>query len=159
MSKTKQEAAEYLGVSTRAVENYAAKGRLSVTYTKGKRGQIALFDDEELQKLKDELTQPIYPQRGTVVSSEQPRTQAIVPFAPSAPLVPQDGFKPMLDAYRRFVPVAEKLMLTLAEAQALTNLSRDYLLKAIHEKKLKAQLIGRGWKIKREHLEDFIKKL
>src|SRR5437588_5229694 len=111
MPKTKQEAAEYLGVSTRAVENYAAKGRLNVTYTTGERGQIAQFDDEELRKLKDELTQPIYPQRGAVISPEQPPAQAIVPFGASA-LVPATNAAPqaILSEYRRFVPVADKLM-------------------------------------------------
>ncbi|MGI8566521.1 MAG: hypothetical protein ACR2LZ_08590 [Pyrinomonadaceae bacterium] len=80
---TKQEVADFLSVSTRAVESYAAKGRLSVTYTKGKRGQIAVFDDGEVKRLKDELAQPAYPQRPGVSSPEQTHTQAIVPFGRS----------------------------------------------------------------------------
>ncbi len=160
MSKTKQEAADYLGVSTRAIEGYASKGRLSVTYTKGKRGQIALFDDAELEALKKELEQPSYPQRPTIQSPEQPRTQALVPFGVST-LVPSSNAQPesILSEYRRFVPVADKLLLKLNEAQSLTGLSRLTLRAAIDEGTLKAQLIGRTWRIKRSDLESYIKKL
>jgi predicted site-specific integrase-resolvase len=35
----KKEAAEFLGVSTRAIERYAAKGKIGVAYSKNKTGQ------------------------------------------------------------------------------------------------------------------------
>jgi len=50
----KKEAAAYLGISTRQLENYARQGRLSVRKEKGRTGDIAIFDDEELRQLKDE---------------------------------------------------------------------------------------------------------
>jgi excisionase family DNA binding protein len=64
-----------------------------------------------------------------------------------------------LSEYRRFVPVADKLLLKLNEAQSLTGLSRLTLRAAIDEGTLKAQLIGRTWRIKRSDLESYIKKL
>ena len=160
MPKTKQEAADFLGVSTRAIESYAARGRLSVTYTKGRRGQIAVFDDTELEKLKDELTQPTFPERPQVISSEQPRNEAIVPFGASA-LIPTQSNDPrgILSEYRRFVPVADKPLLKLQEAQALTGLSRHILKSAVEAGALKAQLIGRSWRIKRTDLDSYIANL
>jgi excisionase family DNA binding protein len=57
------------------------------------------------------------------------------------------------------VPVFEKLTLSLAEASQLSGLSRNHLRQAIEEKKLKARIIGRGWRVKREDLEVYVKKL
>jgi excisionase family DNA binding protein len=59
------------------------------------------------------------------------------------------------------VPIAAKLILSLKEASALSGISRDYLVEAIKKRKLKARLdeIGRGYRIKRADLEDYIKKL
>jgi excisionase family DNA binding protein len=55
--------------------------------------------------------------------------------------------------------IAHKIILTLAEAAALTNLSRNHLRQAIEEKKLKARIIGRGWRVKRDDLDAYVKKL
>jgi excisionase family DNA binding protein len=55
--------------------------------------------------------------------------------------------------------IAHKIILTLAEASALTNLSRNHLRQAIEEKKLKARIIGRGWRVKRDDLDAYVKKL
>jgi excisionase family DNA binding protein len=50
-------------------------------------------------------------------------------------------------------------LLTLAEAQTLTGLARGVLREAIDRGKLKAKIIGRAWRIKRDDLNAFIKKL
>jgi excisionase family DNA binding protein len=55
--------------------------------------------------------------------------------------------------------LAHKLTLSLVEAAQLSGLSRGHLRFAIAEKKLKARIIGRGWRVKREDLEAYIKKL
>ena len=39
----KKEAAEYLDLSTRAIERAVARGKLSVKYKKDKHGHVALF--------------------------------------------------------------------------------------------------------------------
>lgn len=54
---------------------------------------------------------------------------------------------------------AHKVLLTLGEASALTNLSRGHLRKAIGQGKLKAQIIGRGWRIKRADLDEYVQRL
>jgi excisionase family DNA binding protein len=57
------------------------------------------------------------------------------------------------------VPVADKLTLSLIEASQLSGLSRKHLRQAIEDKKLKARIIGRGWRVKRDDLYAYVKKL
>jgi hypothetical protein len=51
----KREAAEYLGVSTRTLERYAAQGLLVPRRKKGKTRPITVFDQAELERLKSQL--------------------------------------------------------------------------------------------------------
>jgi excisionase family DNA binding protein len=57
------------------------------------------------------------------------------------------------------VSIADKLLLTMAQAQALTGLSREFLKEAIASGELKAKLIGKPWRIKRGDLDNYIDKL
>jgi excisionase family DNA binding protein len=57
------------------------------------------------------------------------------------------------------VAIADKPLLKLDEASALTGLSRGILKSAIDGKKLKARIIGRSWRIKRADLDTFVSKL
>lgn len=56
-------------------------------------------------------------------------------------------------------PPAQKLLLSLSEAQSYSGLSRANLMDAIHAETLAAQKIGRGWKIKRRDLERYVEGL
>jgi len=47
----------------------------------------------------------------------------------------------------------------LTRAAQLSGLSRGHLREAIEEKKLKARILGRGWRVKRDDLEAYVKKL
>jgi excisionase family DNA binding protein len=55
--------------------------------------------------------------------------------------------------------LSEKLTLSLMEAAQLSGLSRRILRQAIEEKKLKARIIGRGWRVKRADLDAYVTKL
>jgi excisionase family DNA binding protein len=57
------------------------------------------------------------------------------------------------------VPIADKLLLTLPEAQALTGLSREFIRDAINDGTLKAKMIGRSWRVKRSDLDDYVASL
>lgn len=54
----KQEAADFLGVSVRALERYTQQGRISVRYEKGNTRPTANYDPTELETFKEELNQP-----------------------------------------------------------------------------------------------------
>ena len=163
----KEEAASFLGVSVRALQRYASQGKLSVTYTRGARGQVAQFDEEELKALKEHLSQPVYPQRPTVTTStnDKPIPQAVAPVTASD-LVPAAIGERLITALERLQPnghvtlsLGDKLTLSLREASLLAGLSRAYLTAAIHSKKLKAAKRGRGWNIKRADLDTYIQRL
>lgn len=57
------------------------------------------------------------------------------------------------------VAIADKLLLTMAQAQAMTGLSREFIKEAIASGELKAKLIGRAWRIKRNDLDQYVDKL
>jgi excisionase family DNA binding protein len=171
----KKEAAEFLGVSTRAIERYAAKGKVSVSYTRNKTGQsLAEFSDEDLRRLKDELQQAPYPQRPAVEvkitdrhdipdNGNGHRSQALMPrnLVDFAELLSVGIGKQILATLGSSspVPISDKLTLSLSEASHLSGLSRGFLTEAIHGKRLKAAKRGRGWNIKRADLDSYVKKL
>jgi excisionase family DNA binding protein len=55
--------------------------------------------------------------------------------------------------------VADKLTLSLIEASQLSGLSRGHLRQAIEEKKLRARIIGKGWRMIRADLDAYVAKL
>ncbi len=178
MNKTK--AAEFLGVSTRALERYVAAGRIVGHYERGKTGKVLAFDPDELQRFKDELEAPTSRAIALPKDARQaPNRQAVTQPTSRALAKPDGATGPLsadvlgidvLGALAQWardnarqaapvVPIEAKLLLSLLEAQAMTGLGRSTLLAAIEEGALKARKIGRGWKIKRSELEKFVGKL
>ena len=132
------------------------------------KGSDAVFNEGELQRLKEELDD-FLPQTwptATNPPAATPETQALTPaqlsdlgerlIAALEALRPlQLPAKPTLS----IADVAHKLMLTLQEAAALSNLSRNHLRQAIKTGTLKAKKIGRGWRIKRADLDAYVSSL
>lgn len=164
----KKQAADFLGISTRTLERYTTQGKIGVTYRQGKTAAEAIYDDEELRRFKESLENKTFPARPAV----EPETgvQALVATARATGLteavgsfrndliVALEALKPN-SSHAPTVPIADKVMLTLPEAAALTSLSRSYLQQAIHAGALKARIIGRGWRVKRDDLDAYVKKL
>ena len=162
----KKEAAEYLGVSTRAVERYTASGKLPCSYVQGKFGKEANYQLSDLDNFKGELSTTTH-----LPEIIQPPTSIDTILPPDSTSLSRvsSGEISRIDYEERFLvalsnlanrtKVSEKLLLSLNEAQNLTGLSRSRLKKAITEEKLQAQIIGRGWKIKRKDLDIYIDNL
>lgn len=145
----KKEVAELLGVSTRIVEKYASEGRLGeVTYIRGKTGKQAEYTPEAVEKLKAILESP-----DTALTA--PRSSDARLFV--AQLV--EAITNREEARNASIRVSEKLLLNLNDCRSLTGLSDANLKDAIKSKNLKAKIIGRGWKIKRQDLDEFINNL
>jgi len=165
----KQQAAEFLGVSVRALERYVQQGRISVKYEKGKTRPTANFDQTELEGLKAELNQPtIKPAVESRQTPTEPQVESDKPVLYSGE-ISEFGEISVIDKLSSIiegllardeqepsVPIADKLLLTVQEAQALTGLSKDVLRDAISDGTLKAKLIGRSWRVKRSDLEEFV---
>ena len=168
----KQQAAEFLGVSVRALERYVQQGRIGVKYEKGKTRSTANFDQAELEEFRAELSQPtIKPavESRQIPTEPQPDSDQAVLYAGE---ITEFGEISVIDKLSSIiegllaksenqpsVPIADKLLLTIPEAQALTGLSKDVLRDAIQEGSLKAKVIGRSWRIKRSDLEEYVSTL
>lgn len=169
---SKKEAAEYLNISTRTLERYVSDGRLSVRYEESANGQVALFELDELNRLREEKQTPrIKPVSEpsdlapTTLDKNLARSSGVVGGLLN-PL--QELMERMLSALSardeskdKLTPaqLQGKLLLKLSEVQVLTGLSREILMDAIKEGYLPAQIIGKAYRIKFKDLEKFIDNL
>jgi len=145
----KKEVAEFLGVSTRIVEKYASEGRLGkVTYVRGRTGKQAEYTREAVENLKTMLDSP----DTALTATRSPDARLFV--AQLAEALARSE-QPRSEGVR----TSEKLLLNLTDCRLLTGLSDANLRDAIREGKLKAKIIGRGYKVKRADLDEFVEKL
>jgi excisionase family DNA binding protein len=170
---TKEEAAAYLGVSSRTIERYVKDGKLTVRYEKSANGEMAIFDAEQLEEFKNNRETPRIKPAIADLESDAPSPPTTIDkglsmvvgagiFAPLtsaidrliASLTPQ-GSKPKLTPNQ----LQGKLLLTLDECRVLTGLSRETLRQAIKEGNLPAQIIGKSWRVKAKDLENYIERL
>jgi excisionase family DNA binding protein len=168
--KSKREAAEMLGVSTRGVERAVRRGQLTVHYRDSKHGKKAWFQPTELKRYRryQEARVPVgftaaaaqqlppLPLPGPGPSpSPNPMIGAVVPVVDMEPWPRKDK--------RKFspneVPIADRLTLRVNEAVQLSGLPHTYILENIRAGKLKAIRIGRAWHIKRSDLNEFVQRL
>jgi len=170
---TLKEAAAALEVSEKTVSRYAASGRLPQRYVKGKTGRQLDFDEGEIARLKEEVATPV--ERATVVDgqAEQGQTRqqtALSVLAPSAPVDAQIGalaqlVRAVMDngqgqtRQADTVAVADRLTLDLDGAAALSGISRAAIRNAIAARELSGRKIGRGWRVERAALEEWVKAL
>jgi predicted transcriptional regulator len=144
----KKQVAEFLGVSTRIVEKYASEGRLGeVTYVRGKTGKQAEYNREAVENLKTILDSP-----DTAIATKTPDARLIV-----ASLI--EAITSREELRSASVRVSEKLLLNLNDCKLLTGLSEQNLRDAIKSERLKAKIIGRGWKVKKQDLDNFVSNL
>ena len=168
VSMNKQEAAEFLGVSVRALERYVQQGRIGGHYEKGKTRPTLVFDKAELEVFKAELEQKLYKPAVEPSNLDNPDT-ALARLSGNSVMQPESVESEHLSALIEALlehqssssstPAYQKLLLTLSEAQELTGLSRTILRDAIAQGKLKAKIIGRTWRIKYTDLERYVEKL
>jgi hypothetical protein len=173
----KQQAADYLGVSVRAVERYTQQGKLSVHYEPGRTRPVAVYREEELRPLKAEIAANLYHQRPAVEKGNPANPEQAGDVGEVTALARGEGSADALALIIRevatatvgalradaaaVVPVADKLTLSVADASRLCGLSKESLRAAINTGTLKAKIIAgrRGWTIKRGDLDMYVKKL
>jgi excisionase family DNA binding protein len=170
---TIKEAAEYLGVSVKTLERRIALGDISVAYVPSTTGRQRTFDRAELDRFKqaeaEKMVATTYVARPRVapVASGAPDSQALLQRTNHGPN--SGALLELLTAIEQaraahppaltVSDLAHKLTLSLVEASQLSGLSRNHLRAAIEAKKLKARIIGRGWKVKKIDLESYVAKL
>ena len=181
---TKQEAAEYIGISARTLERAVKASRIEARYEKGKTSDVLVFDRAEVERYKAEQDSPTHlptveraadagaPNRMNTPTPTKPdnRDTTLANFGEVPAMGDNAGALALLQMLSQLQPVAapdgppitppsQKLLLSLPEAQSYSGLSRANLMEAIHDESLAAQKIGRGWKIKRRDLESYIEEL
>ena len=164
MPMTKKQVADFLGVSIRTVEGYIQKGKLTPGKAKGTRGDISVFDEEQVRQLKEE--------RGEVqfipgLQKEKPAggSSALVAPLPVAlaeqSRVERERFIEVIDRLAPPVRLSEKHLLSIPEAAMLSGIPAAKLRAAVKSGKLKAiPGIGRGLgKVRRADLDAYVRKL
>jgi excisionase family DNA binding protein len=154
----KQEAAQFLECSPRAVERYVQQGKISVIYEKGKTRSVARFDVFELENFKKQLQQKLI--KPAIIEPRQTatlNTTKLVKIRNQADDI--DDIVEVIAKIAEKLIYKDKLLLTLKECQALTGLSRKTLITAIAKHQLIAKIIGKAWRIKKSDLENFINNL
>jgi excisionase family DNA binding protein len=156
----KQQAAEYLGISTRTLMREVSNGRLTVRYEPGATSEVAMFDEQELENLKNERQVPKV--KPTVVQSGSD----LVDQTPTNQIAQNSGgfLAPLIAPFRDFSErlfsspalLQGKMLVTLNEAQVITGLSRDTLMTAIKSGELESRIMGKAYRIKRKELERYV---
>jgi excisionase family DNA binding protein len=157
----REEAAQELGISVRSLQRTVKRGALQVKYRRGASGKHeAVFNSEEIARFKEEMEREVIPEPAppATTSDTAALTRVDAPQIGSA-LVTLLERANRLDKSTPAVAIENKPLLKLNEASVLTGLSRQILKNAIDNKKLKAQIVGRAWRIKRDDIESYIKKL
>lgn len=154
--RSKREAAELLGISTRGVERAVRRGHLSVQYRGSKHGKKAWFRPTDLDRYKrqQQAREPLGFTSG--IPGQPPGTGPHV-----GTLIPMVEIEPRhRKAHGRdMVPIADRLALNLDEAAQLSGLPRKFIVQSIHSGKLHSIKIGRCQYVKRSDLNDFVRRL
>jgi excisionase family DNA binding protein len=149
--KSKREAAELLGLSTRGIERAVRRGHLAVLYKDSKHGKKAWFSPPELEQYK-QLQMAREP-----VGFTPPGTPMVGTLVPMVEIAPRR--EKGRDAATNPVPIADRLTLTVEEASQLSGLPQSFIVKSIHSQTLKAIRIGRSFHVKRSDLNQFVQEL
>jgi excisionase family DNA binding protein len=151
----KETAAEALGISIRSLQRLVQSEKISVTYKRGESGkQEAIFNADEIEIYKQQRdVESVKPAAATTGDTALARNDAnqLLDILRQA-VTPQQT--PVVS-----VSIADKPLLKLNEAAALTGLSRDILRDAINTGELKGKMIGKAFRVKRADLDEYIKKL
>lgn len=157
-------AAKELGISIRSLQRATKAGKLAVAYKRGKSGKMeAVYDEKEIARYKRELNEVVIPPHTEPTSlALTTRDRQASEFVTLLAEAIKNAINARVEeATKRLhqVEIHKQLFLSLAEAAEYSGLSKNFLTQAIHAKKLKAKIMGRGYRIKRTDLEDYVKKL
>jgi hypothetical protein len=154
--KSKREAAEILGISTRGVERAVRRGQLKVHYRESKHGKKAWFRRADLDRYNQyqQAREPLGFTSG-------------IPGQPPAPgphvgtLIPMVEIEPRHRKARgrETVPIADRLTLNVDEVVQLSGLPRNFIVQSMQNGKLHSIKIGRSQYVKRSELDKFVQSL
>jgi excisionase family DNA binding protein len=153
--KSKREAAEILGISTRGVERAVRRGYLSVQYRESKHGRKAWFRLADLDHYKrhQQAREPMGFTSG--IPGQPPPGPHVGTLIPMVEIEPRHRKA----RERERVPIADRLALNVDEAAQLSGLPRSFIVQNIHSGILHSIKIGRSLYLKRTDLDQFVQSL
>ncbi len=156
----KSDSAKFLDISEKTLERLAKNGEISSKLEKGKTRDVVVFDDEELKIFKEKRESS---KHRPAFSNSGDSSVSLIPTK-AGNIDKQTQTLELLEIFRnspakKVVPVADKILLTVQDCRLLTGLSEKTIRDSIRDETLKARVIGRGYKIKRSDLNDFIGEL
>ena len=150
---------------------YTQEGKIGGRYERGRTRSVLVYDESELQTFKTELETKTYkPAVNQSQTNSDTDEKALSRFGdvPQSLTLP-DGLDRLVDVLkairseqevdRLVIPIYHKLTLSIAEASALSGLSRLRLRQAVKDGQLPAQIIGKGYRVKRIDLENYVSNL
>ncbi len=164
----KKEASEYLNVSTRAIERYTAQGKLTPTYEKGRTGPAPVYDQAQLDELRKQMDEAADAIHSAVKPDKSDKSDRRDNGNKDGALVLRSGSRADLVAFiaaldkargQSIIDIAAKPLLTRAEAQRYTGLSRELLREAVTSGRVKEIKLGRAYRMKRAELDSYIETL
>jgi hypothetical protein len=167
----KQQAAELLGVNVRTLERYTQEGKIGGRYEKGKTRSVLMYDEEELRAFKAAQETKIYkPAVDPTPTNADSDETALSKFVEGTqPLHLQYGLNHLADVLKAIreeqevnrltVPIHHLLTLSLAYAVLGLGFPASDGSAAIKDGTLAAQIIGRGYRVKRTDKEDCVDNL
>src|SRR5215831_1282637 len=150
--KSKREAAELLGVSTRGIERAVRRGHLNVVYHDSKHGKKAWFSPGDLERYRQQQ-QARGPVGFMTGSGGGPTVGTLIPMVE---MQPRPATEPQRRTMAKTVPIVDRLTLTIAEAAQLSGLPRKFLVESVRSGALKSVKVGRIAFIKRTDLNEFV---
>ena len=152
--RSKREAAELLGISTRGVERAVRRGHLAVQYRDSKHGKKAWFRPIDLDRYKrqQQTREPLGFTSGIPGQPPGPHVGTLIPMVEIEP-------RHRRARAHESVAVADRLTLNLDEAAQLSGLPRSFIAQSICSGKLHSIKIGRRHYVKRSDLNRFVQNL
>jgi len=171
---TKQQAADRIGVTTKTIERLTADGKLHPTRWRRPTGgpELVVYDPDEVDRIA-QARQPgpaapiLVPVTKALPTNGNGRPSSGTDEAPARVPAPVSSQLPAIGSGEEFFRVlvaaagrvlsetsqTPTLYLTIAEAAAVSGLSRAYVTRACEAGTLKAIRDGRRWRIRRTDLE------
>jgi hypothetical protein len=154
----KFDAAKFLDISEKTLERLVKNGEISSRLEKGKTRDVVIFDEAELKLFKERRESA---KHRPAFSPVQNSISLIATKADSIDRQTQtleflEVLRSAVTSQKPIVPIADKILLTVNECRALSGLSEKRIIEAIKTGKLKGQFIGKGWKIKRGDLNEYV---
>ncbi len=167
---TKEQAAEILSMTTRAVERYTKQNRLSATYERGRTRPVPMYDEAEVKALAASLMQPSF--SGSIVATQGDNNDRDVAISTNQALQRAGNDKAVtmlgkaiakaLQAHQTRaiaasdVPLRDKMTLSFKEAARLSGVPESNLRAAFADGSLRGAKIGRGVRVTPDDVRKYV---